>query len=124
MRIIAAIFAILISSVGYAQSDFSVTWDVTGLQDGSDDIISVTYDIDLGTQYVSAHGAVNLSTGLSVPSTGTCFISSTDNVFCNLSFGTQIIVLDIGGDALSGTIRKADGAGIIDSGTVILSDIL
>jgi len=111
----------LIPSISFAQSDFSVTWEVTGLTD--DLIVEVTYDLDVGTNFISAHGAVIFANGLSQPSTGTCMATAALGIFCNVTINALNAVIDIG-PTLNGTFRLVGPEGaFVDSGVILFESI-
>lgn len=116
MRFFFCFILILFSTSVNAQSDFTAKWSVTGL--GLTDIVSLKYDLDIGSAFISAHGAATFGNGLGQPSTGTCFDSVTGGVFCNVTMNSLNAILDIGA-TLNGTIRIVGYAGeILESGTL------
>ena len=121
MKKLIVITVLLMAYTGaYAQSDYSATWDLSG----SDGLLSVTIDLDIGTTFISAHGGVDYDDGFTAPITGTCFITNTGGVFCTSSITEGLTgILDIG-ENLNGTWEVIDVDGfIVESGIATFSDV-
>lgn len=112
---------LLMAPIGaYAQSDYSVTWLISG----ADDVVAIQVDFDIGTNFISAHGAIDFDDGFSIPTTGTCFFSLDNGIYCNFNISeglTGILDIDATLDGAWSTI-DVDGE-ITASGTAILSDV-
>lgn len=119
-KLIIGAFLLLLPIGVFAQSDYSLTWEITG----AGDVVDIQVDFDIGTNFISAHGAIDFDDGLSIPATGTCFFSLEGGVFCNFNISEGLTgVLDLG-DNLNGVWSTIDVLGeIMESGTAILSDV-
>ena len=124
MKNLIGALLLVITAQASAQSDFSVTWDITGLDVFGEIGDSITLDLDVGTRYISAHGVLTYTDNLSTNITGTCFISVSDDIFCNLTLASLNIVIDVGGAAVGGLIKVFDERGnLVDTGTLELDDV-
>jgi len=102
-----AIFAY--SATANASADFTVTWDLPGLVG----VNSITIDLTFGNDFIAAHGGVNSVNGLTLPATGTCFLTAQGGIQCNLEVGQGVTgILDIG-PTLNGTWRTNNANGLI-----------
>ena len=73
-------FLLLCSTSAFAQSDYSPTWSVSGIENAE----SMTLDIDIGTSFISIHGGIFFSTGSFTPLQGTCLLTNTNGMICGL----------------------------------------
>jgi len=104
-----------------AQSDYTVSWTISGiLQSG---IVKVEYDFDLGTSFVSAHGVVVDFRGSKRPSTGSCYVTEDNGVFCEMTIASGGFILDLD-ENLNGDIRILNGSGFVTgTGLATVSEI-
>ncbi|MDO9520616.1 MAG: hypothetical protein Q7L19_10430 [Pseudohongiella sp.] len=119
---IIVIFTLLFAcaSTAGAQSDASITWLVSGLNNVS----QLRLDVNFGTRFLASNGVVVQSSGDAVPIAGTCFQTAQGGVFCTFS-GQQgsTIILDLQ-SSLNGTWRTIGISGqTIESGFLTLRDI-
>lgn len=107
-------------NASYAQSDYSLTWSVSGI----DNVDKFEMDINFGNRYLAANGAVVHSNGNSVPLSGTCFQTAQAGVFCTFSFQQgSTLVLDLQ-SSLNGTLRNINVTGqAIETGFLRLVNI-
>lgn len=77
-------FMCFISTLAYSQSDFSVDFGVAGVTVGGLSLTEIRLDLDVGTRFISAHGVALDELGLSVPATGTCFVTASNGILCNI----------------------------------------
>ena len=105
------------------QSDFSATWELTGSPFSIYD--SADMDLDIGTQFISAHGGINTDDGLTLPVAGTCFFTVDDGVFCSFVLPEGLTgVLDLGPNG-NGEWRVLDINGDIEEfGDATLVDLI
>ena len=115
-----SIAMITLSGSAVAQSDASLTWSVSGL----DNVKELRLDVDFGTRFLPSNGVIIKLNNDAVPIDGTCFETSTGGVFCKFSVeqgSTGILELQ---PSLNGTWRTMGVNGqIIETGSVTLMDI-
>ena len=100
---------LMVFTEAHAQSDYSATWDLYG----SEGLLGVTIDLDIGTTFISAHGGVDYDDGSTTPITGTCFFTSGGGIFCTSSITEGLTgILDISA-SLDGTWEVIDTNGFI-----------
>ena len=118
-RIIAVTIATLLSPMSaLGQSDYSLSWSLTGVAD----ITRIELDIESGTRYFSANGGAIYTDGTVLPITGTCqFSSSNGNYDCNIYMAPGLsgyMVLDSNSN-FSGKWATIDQTGsVIEEGTL------
>lgn len=117
VRVTVALLSLLLFPLAtLAQSELTAVWDVTGLEVSN--VASVEFDVHLGSNYYALHGAFTSVNNVSMPSTGTCFVTSSGGVACNVTMGSQNSVLDIDPD-LNGTITVFDALGeLLETGSL------
>lgn len=107
----------LLTSAATAQSDYSIDVSVQGIQIGGVQDSTVRLDLNLGSRYIQANGAVIDTQGMSYPATGTCYITNDQGVFCSLTVGTYLYTLDIEA-SMQGTITVSNQQGTVDTGAI------
>ncbi|CAN0433571.1 unnamed protein product, partial [Discosporangium mesarthrocarpum] len=93
----------LLTSTALAQSDYAIDVDIEGIQIEGVQDNQIRLDLNLGSRYISANGAVIDTNGTSYPATGTCYLTNTQGLFCSLNVGTYLYTLDIEA-SMQGTI--------------------
>lgn len=103
-----------------AQSDYSVTWDLSGLEGVS----QVTVDMNVGTVFLTANGGILLENGLTIAVTGTCFFTAQGGVLCTFVLpGGSTAQLDVGAN-LSGVWKEFDVNNfLLDSGPAVFVSV-
>jgi len=87
-----------------AQSDASLTWDVTGIQG----LEEITFDASFTTRFISTNGIVTFTNNVSLPITGTCFATNSGGAYCSFFVGGgSLVTLDLE-PSLNGTIKEFD----------------
>tara|TARA_R100001377_G_scaffold50843_2_gene29648 strand:- start:4917 stop:5297 length:381 start_codon:yes stop_codon:yes gene_type:complete len=105
----------------FAQSDYTVSWGASGLSGSG--LVSLKYDLDVGSSFYAIHGAYTLNNGLSIPSTGTCFSTNAGGVLCNITMNAFNGALNIGQN-LNGTITIFDQNGQqIEAGVLTMKSL-
>ena len=119
-KLLLTTMLLMVCTGAYAQSDYSVTWDLNG----SAGLLGVTIDLDIGTTFISAHGGVDYDDGSTEPMTGTCFFTTGGGIFCTSSITEGLTgVLDIGA-SLDGTWEVIDIDGfIVESAIATFFDV-
>ena len=119
-KLIVMAVLLIVYSGAYAQSDYSVTWQLTGLPN----VNSITVDLNIGTNFVPANGGLSLGNGLTAPVTGTCFITAPGGIFCSFVMTQGLSgILEIGSN-LNGTWKTFNVLNqITESGVAILDGI-
>jgi len=125
MQKLLLVLLLMGSSASYAQSDYSVTLDITGLSstgNGTVDILEL--DLDLGSKFIALHGAITYTNGDSSLATGTCRSTTEGGVVCNFLIDQNSYTLELDPD-LSGDIsfKRTDGT-TADSGTAVVIAVL
>ena len=114
MKKLILLVTLLTSMSLNAQSDYTANWSVEGITS----VVSLRYDLDIGSVFIGAHGGVNFDNGLTQPSTGTCYTTAGGGLFCNLSLNSFNMTLDIGA-SLDGVIRTIGASGeILEAGAI------
>ena len=120
-RIIAVTIATLLSPMSaLGQSDYSLSWSLTG--DDVADITRIELDIESGTRYFSANGGAIYTDGTVLPIAGTCqFFGSNGKYDCNIYLAPGLsgyMVLDSNSN-FSGKWATIDQTGsVIEEGTL------
>jgi len=116
---IALAFTLLVSSKSFATPDASVIWNLSGFTFNGLTGQSLILDLEVGINAVAAHGFVTYTNGSSVPTTGSCFFTTENALFCSLSieFVTGNLSVDLNSLNGDGTLIDQNGE-IIVSGTL------
>lgn len=123
-RVIAGLLLAGSVMADQGSSDFSVDILLTGVQIGqvTDDVMRL--DLDVGARFISAHGAVVDTEGTSYPGAGSCFVTNSGGVFCNVQIDQFSYSLDLDQN-MEGTVTVKDAAGsVLDTGTARIVNIL
>lgn len=107
----------LLTTPALGQSDYSIDVGIQGIQIGGVQDSQIRLDLNLGTRYISANGAVIDTNGTSYPATGTCYVTNDQGVFCSLTVGTYLYTLDIEA-SMQGTLTVSNQQGTVDTGTI------
>lgn len=113
-----------ISTLAYSQSDFSVDLGVAGVTVGGLSLTEIRLDLDVGTRFISAHGVALDELGLSVPATGTCFVTASNGIFCNIQVDQNSYTLDLGPTLVGNIFLKNEFGVIAETGTVFIINVL
>ena len=116
-KIIALIaLTLLFAKPSIAQSDYSLSWSTYGVAK----VQEIQVDLDQGTRFWTAHGAIVGTTGTSIPITGTCIV--TNKLECSFFTGFSYLgLLSVSGSELSGIWYTVNSAGqILDEGQLYL----
>lgn len=118
IAIITATFAFM--STAGAQSDASLTWSVSGI----DNVDEIRLDVDFGTRFIPSNGVILQSNGDGVPIAGTCFENAQGGVFCTFSIQAgSTLILNLQ-STLNGTLRTLGVSGqTLETGSLTLTDI-
>lgn len=117
-----SLFAILFFPIQALSADYAIDFDLDSIVVEGDTFTSLKLDLDLTGRYISANGIVSMSSGLSVPVTGSCFGTDTGGALCVVQALNYAVALTLDAE-LNGTIQVRDGIGVeIDTGTIGLSD--
>lgn len=123
MRYLAAFF-ILLSFPTQADTDFELSWNITGLIVGGEFDQLIELDLEFGSRYFPVNGSVVDGGGASSPATGTCFATGLGGIFCNLQVDQLSYTLELD-ENLNGEVRVKDADGFqLDSGAAIISHLL
>ncbi len=123
MRSLLAVCLLIMSFNATAQSDFSVVWNLIDWDsESSPDRISL--DLNLGTNFIAANGTVDFFGETTYATSGTCFFTPTQSMFCNLVVGffsmeIEINLIDLGGDAF---LIDYDGF-LLDIGSLSMASV-
>lgn len=118
LKFIAVIYLSLIASIASA-SDFSATWNILGLQVGSDNYTSMELDITFGNRYMGVNGSVISDSGQASLATGTCAQTGKGGVNCDLQVRQNSYSVKLQPD-LSGVIVVTDSSGLDIGVSIIL----
>lgn len=123
MKKLAVVLLVLAPLQAAGQSDYAVTWDIVGgLQLGIRDYTILEVDIDVGSRYFPANGAL-LDAGKASPLTGTCFSTAAGGIFCNFQGDQNSFNMNIASD-LNGTLNAKDSSGNqFFSSTVLIKSV-
>ena len=89
---------LLFAKPSIAQSDYSLSWSIYGV--GA--VQEIQVDLDPGTRYWAAHGALIGTTGTSIPITGTCIVKNKLECSFFTGFG-YLGLLSVSAPDLNGT---------------------
>ncbi len=104
-----------------AQSDYTVRWTISEIFRSG--IVEVEYDFNVGSSYIAAYGAVIDFRGSKRPSTGSCYVTEDNGVFCEMTIASGGFILDLD-ESLNGDIRVLNGSGIVsETGLATVSEI-
>lgn len=120
---LAMVFLVLLAMPfgAAAQASFNLSWGVTGLVQSK--IVEVEFDLTFGLEYYALHGAFTSANDLSLPSRGTCFLTSTGGATCTATMGSQSMLLDIEPD-LNGTIAIFSPLGdLVERGSMTIKSV-
>ncbi len=123
MKYLAAVL-LLLPLPALADTDFELSWNISGLFVGGEFDQLIELDLEFGSRYFPVNGSVVDGGGSSSPATGTCFATGLGGIFCNLQVDqlSYTMVLD---ENLNGEVRVKDANGFqLDSGTAIISHLL
>lgn len=104
-----------------ASVEYSATWKISGTAL----ITQITLDLDVGYEFIAAHGGILYNNGVFVPVTGTCFVNLQGGVQCNVLIGLgRTGILEIGPN-LNGEFRVLNNTGFIeDRGTALIFNVI
>ena len=119
----APLLLALSSTTFAAPPDATVQLAITGgITVGGVTYSSLDLEVSVLNKYVSVHGGMGAGT-FTVPATGTCFMTETGGVFCNLQIDQDSFSLSLQAN-LSGTIIHKNSLGNISaSSPVVLTSI-
>lgn len=122
-KIIGAI-ALTFGSFASAQEEYASTWEVFGLYFEGSEVESLLLDVRLGPRFVAGNGIFVFVDGSSVATSGTCFVTTVDSVYCNLTLDYQSVAVEFDLFDLNGTGVVVDHDGfVIENGELDLVKI-
>lgn len=88
-------FFALFSLSAFAE-EAQLTWSITEVTLDGEAYNRLELDVVLGPRYIKANGAIaNSETFLTLPATGTCFLTSSDGAFCNVQAGLYLFSVNL-----------------------------
>ncbi len=123
-KIFYSVMLLLFSNSASANADFSIIWDIGGLNIEGDTLIELALDIEVGIEFLNVYGVVTFQDEFSSPAVGSCFFTPDDGVFCTVQVTNFSVVLDIDPN-LNGLATILDSEGFtVDEGTIALNSVL
>ena len=111
-KIICAV-VLMFGSFASAQEEYASTWEVFGLFFEDSEVESLLLDVRLGPRFVAGNGIFVFLDGSSVATSGTCFVTTVDTVFCNLTLDYQSVAVEFDLFDLNGTGVVVDHDGFV-----------
>ncbi|MEZ5490417.1 MAG: hypothetical protein R3F50_08880 [Gammaproteobacteria bacterium] len=119
MRSLLTVCLLILSFNATAQSDYTIVWNMVGWDaESSPDRISL--DLNQGNYFIAANGIVEYFNGSTFATSGTCFLTDANSIFCNLVVGFFSMELEISlDDGLEGDVLLIDFDGfLLDVGSL------
>lgn len=102
----------ILTTQASAQSDFAITMDISGVSTDGQQITQLLLDLDIGTRFMPANGAVVLDGIRWAPATGTCYVTLLEGIFCNVQTDQASMTIDLAPD-LAGQVFVKNAIGNI-----------
>lgn len=104
---------VLLPSVSWSQSDFSVEWLLDGLGFSGQNFTTLVLDMNVETNTFSASGFLQQGT-FTVPVSGSCILTNTGGIYCNIQADQNTLNFDVS-PTLNGFITLKDANGFAAS---------
>lgn len=109
MKRLLLLAALLSPSLASAE-DYAPVFALNGAVISGTAYTGMELDVTAHSRYLGLNGALQTSTGLASPVTGTCQFTASGGVFCLLNMGYLSLILDLGQN-LNGVLRINDQDG-------------
>lgn len=112
MKRICLLF-VLLPSISWSQSDFSVEWLLDGLGLSGQNFTRLVLDMNVETNTFSASGFLQQGQ-FTVPISGSCMLTADGGIYCNIQADQNTLNFDVSAD-LNGFVTLKDPNGFAAS---------